>query len=66
MTTVEQAINESVLHNCIVHMEDASVLDIEDLKRESDDWVENGPVIEFWGRDDDGENWRVHAEPKGK
>lgn len=28
----------------------------------SQDSVENGSVIEFWGEDDEGSTWRVHLD----
>lgn len=31
-----------------------------DLAALCDDSVENGDVIEYWGTDDDGDEWRVH------
>lgn len=57
----QQAIEESASRNRIVTIDDAAAEDIEVLKLAADDWVENGPVIEFWGRDDDGDNWRIHV-----
>lgn len=57
-----EAILESITQNRIVIIETATSDDVESLKLASDDWVENGSIIEFWGRDDDGDDWRVHVE----
>lgn len=57
---VEQAIEESIACNLIVHI-DAQEGMIDELTVRSDDRVKNGPVMEFWGVDDDGDAWRVHV-----
>lgn len=44
----------------IVHIE-ATHDEIEALKIESDDYTSNGTETEFWGADDRGNTWRVHA-----
>jgi hypothetical protein len=61
---VQSAIDESILRNAIVHVE-ATPEDLEDLACECDDSVSDGPVTEFWGADDDGRAWRVHATAQG-
>ena len=47
--------------DCIVHIE-ASSEAIDELALECEDHVENGPVHEFWGRDDDGNDWCVDVD----
>jgi hypothetical protein len=64
MSKVEQAIEESVLRDQIVHVE-ASDEEMDELSAESDDWVENGSETEYWGKDEDGNTWRVHATRLG-
>jgi hypothetical protein len=32
------------------------------LAKACDDWTTNGLVVEYWGRDGDGDAWRVHLE----
>jgi hypothetical protein len=59
MTTAKHLIARSVSHNEIVTAEWSHDLET-DLLCESDDSVENGDVYEFWGCDDDGNEWRVH------
>ena len=63
MTNAENAIQKSIMQDRIVTIEAPAPADIEKLKNECDDWVENGSVIEFWGKDD-GDNWRVHVASK--
>jgi hypothetical protein len=49
----------SVVQNCIAHAEWAP--DLADvLAVLSSDSAENGSEHEFWGTDDDGDEWRVH------
>lgn len=57
----EQAILRSIIHNEIVHV-DESDIDLDVLRSERDDEVENGDVIEFWGTDAEGNEWRVHVK----
>jgi hypothetical protein len=59
-TAVKNAINESILRDRIVLVE-GTTENIEALDTACDDSVDNGPEIEFWGTDEDGDNWRVHA-----
>jgi len=59
--TITDAIEESVIRNRIVTIEDPTSVDIEALKNAADDWEKNGPIIEFWGKDEDGDDWRVHV-----
>ena len=58
--TAIDAIEESVRHTCCVTMDDAPGLR-EDLLVRCDDDAENGPEHEFWGTDDEGNDWRVHV-----
>lgn len=59
--TPQSAIDESILRDMIVHME-ADEDDLRSLTAEADDYVEVDEFLtEFWGRDDEGNDWRVHA-----
>lgn len=58
--TAEQAIARSVSHNEIVTF-DASDEDTAALILAADDWVKNGDLVEYWGKDDEGNEWRVHT-----
>lgn len=62
--TAEQAITESITRDRIVIME-YSRDGAEYLSTECTNSVENGPVTEYWGVDEDGNNWRVHMAAKG-
>ncbi len=55
----ERAIYESIIRDRIVTIPDSAPAR-EYLAREADDWVANGPVIEYWGQDEEGNTWRVH------
>lgn len=61
---VAKAIRQSVQQNEIVTINFNRVnYDSEiptDLLVACDDSVENGEVTEYWGTDDDGNEWRVH------
>jgi hypothetical protein len=60
-TVVASAIEESILRDTIVRV--AGTKDnIESLMAECDDHAENGQEHKFWGTDDEGDSWRVHAE----
>lgn len=59
MAEINRWIAASIGQNRIVRA-DASRPQIEALKEMSADWVE-AAEYEFWGTDDDGDNWRVHA-----
>jgi hypothetical protein len=63
MSKIEQAIEESILQDRIVHVE-ASDEEMNELSAESDDEVENGSETEYWGKDEEGNTWRVHATPR--
>ena len=61
MTNAQQAIDDSISQNRIVHIDEPTQEDLDCLMVESDDSVENGPVTEYWGRDEDSNDWRVHV-----
>ena len=62
---IADAIDQSLRQNEIVFL-DASDFDddfdvlraLKDLASDSED---TGEVVEFWGRDSDGDDWRVHV-----
>lgn len=57
---IEVAIAQSIATNSIVHMEgDADVIDA--LAAYCDDSAERANVLEYWGTDDDGNDWRIHV-----
>ncbi len=61
----EQAIDRSVSHNEIVHITASEEIDAA-LEEACDGSVltQNGaglPMTEFWGKREDGEEWRVHT-----
>ena len=58
--TAEQAIQRSISHNEIVHIAHDSEA-VEALTVRCDDHVEANEEHEFWGTDDDGNEWRVHV-----
>ena len=60
MKTTKRAIARSVSHTEIVTLE-YNWETIQDLLVWSDDNVETETVHEFWGTDDDGNEWRVHV-----
>lgn len=57
-------IARSVEHDEIVHAPHTPELH-DALLLLCDDYVENRPTVEFWGTDDDGEEWRVHLKGFG-
>ena len=59
--TIQAAIDESILRDCIVELDDATPDDIVALKDAADDWTVNGNCLETWGQTEDG-TWRVHVE----
>lgn len=59
--TIKNAIDQSILQNEIVYLDSATQDDMDTLLVECDDSVDNGPVAEFWGEDEDGNTWRVHV-----
>lgn len=63
--TTTQAITESIMKTRIVHLHHPSAEDIAELKRLAEGSVatrdEDGPLTEYWGKDQDGDAWRVHA-----
>lgn len=62
MTTASKAIERSVSHNDIVTVDaDSEGNIIAELTPMCDDHVEANGVHEFWGQDDDGNEWRVHV-----
>lgn len=65
ITAAAEAIAESVRHTIIVTVDDAPGLR-EDLLFRCDDDIENGSEHEFWGQDDEGNDWRVHVRIAGR
>jgi hypothetical protein len=55
----QEAIARSISHNEIVHAEYDEDM-ATDLELRADDSAVNGDTYEFWGQDDDGNEWRVH------
>ena len=56
-----ELIARSISHNEIAHAKfDAETA--AELDALAEDSVENGDVIEYWGADDDGAEWRVHLD----
>ena len=54
-------IARSISHNEIAHGKwDAETA--AELEALAEDSVENGAVIEYWGSDDEGAEWRVHLD----
>lgn len=69
VSAVNNAINASIRENRIARITQAQIFDcgstqalIDYMLPRCEDWVANGDVIEFWGTDDDGDEWRVHVE----
>ena len=61
MDKAAELITRSISHTEIAHGKyDAETA--AELAARSDDSVENGAVIEYWGSDDDGAEWRVHLD----
>ena len=63
--TITDAINRSVRHNEIAHLRAGGDFDEDFDPRAAlldlcDDHADNGEIIEFWGTDSDGDEWRVH------
>jgi hypothetical protein len=70
MTNVADLINESIANNTIVTVGygDYRLLDeteqtelLAALSLESDDNVQGNDRMEYWGTDEDGNEWRVHV-----
>lgn len=60
---VRDAIARSVSHTEIVHLDYGSE-ELSILMAECDDYTDaNDGVVEFWGTDGDGDEWRVHMRP---
>jgi len=67
--TTQDAIDRSIFHNEIVTLRDDrdDDIDLELLEDSCDDWNYQGEdgncthIYEFWGKDDIGNNWRVHT-----
>lgn len=55
------AIDESLTSDSIVMLEWTEVAE-RDLDAECDGTADRGHVIEFWGSDRDGDQWRVHLK----
>lgn len=62
MTTIEQAIYDSIHENRTVTLEHSHLTEEEvtSLELACEDDVRNGQAHEFWGTNDDGD-WRVHV-----
>ena len=58
---VKNAIVESILRNRIVTISNPSEADELDLLCASDDSAQAGSIMEYWGKDEDGDNWRIHT-----
>lgn len=56
----DEAISLSQAQNRIIFLDHSAKL-IEELRDEADDWVEANDVVEFWGTEEDGGDWRVHV-----
>jgi hypothetical protein len=67
---VLRAIEESVHHDRIAHIDDATPADLLELQLHCEDCAYNGTTREYWGTVCDSEGnentWRVHAQPKRK
>ena len=67
---VAEAIDRSIARDCIAHIDEidakqaGTTLDAvcDALFSECEDEVETDTVREFWGKDVDGNEWRVHVE----
>jgi hypothetical protein len=69
---VQIAIDESIRENCIVHLKAvadsqewvdlANVLGARSSGRAHDCFDDGREVREYWGEDDDGDEWRVHLD----
>jgi hypothetical protein len=60
--TTQEAIEQSISQNEIVH---CVLSDLPEIELACDGTVENGEVIEFWGMDDNNNEWRIHHEING-
>ena len=58
--TATEVIAKSAARDQIITV-DAGDIDIEALRTAATNWVENGHVTEYWGRDEEGDTWRVHV-----
>lgn len=59
---VSDAIDRSVSHNEIVHVDHHDAV-VAELERECEGSAESMGTREFWGVDCDGRTWRVHVDP---
>lgn len=70
MKIVTNAIEQSKRYNQISHIDSRAIRDADvdvaeiccDLSVACEDNVVNGTIREFWGTDEDGNEWRVHIE----
>jgi hypothetical protein len=60
-TIIETAIAQSIATNAIVHIEAGPDV-IDELRAYCDDEADCGHVLECWGTDDNGNEWRIHVE----
>jgi hypothetical protein len=59
--SAQQAIDRSISHDEIVHVADLNTIS-HDLMQECEDYTDAGEKItEYWGTDESGQDWRVHA-----
>lgn len=64
-SAIENAIARSISQTEIVHIE-CSAAALAEIKAVADDYVAaNDGIVEAWGTDDDGNEWRVHARAEG-
>lgn len=60
-----QAISDSIHETRIVHLDACDFDDdfniLAELRDLADDSVNTGEIVEFWGTDSDGDEWRVHV-----
>lgn len=59
--TATKLIADSISTNSIIHAEWNGEL-ADTLSAESEDYAESADVVEYWGTDDDGNEWRVHLD----
>ena len=60
MSTARDAILDSMMHTCIVTLDDEPGLR-DELNIECEYSIETDALIEYLGTDDEGDNWRVHV-----
>ena len=64
MSQAKEAIDSSAAQDRIIHIDSVSQEDMDFLGNESEGQTEgSGDVMEFWGTDEEGNEWRVHATP---